>query len=293
MEKNKNILVVSESRELYSTKRLLQESKRLKYTTNWLNPFAHLLQIGDGSGVASEEQTKHNGLCFLRTTGTRYDEFDLCVARHYESLGYKIANSLKALDIFRKKDNQALFFNAHNIPCVKSILYRGELKAKDWEIIKKLSNHEEKYILKMIRGNQGIGVNLITGSQSLLSLLETFHALKDQKFLIQPFIPHKKEWRVFVIKDEILGIIERTITPDNFRGNSRHSKGKMITTISTDLKKEIDRAMHLSQLDYCGIDIMETKEGFTFLEMNPVAGFQQMEELSGKNIARELISRLV
>jgi glutathione synthase/RimK-type ligase-like ATP-grasp enzyme len=49
----------------------------------------------------------------------------------------------------------------------------------------------------------------------------------------------------------------------------------------------------MSQLDYCGVDILLTKKGdFKFLEINPVPGFLQIEKLSGLNIAGELINLL-
>jgi hypothetical protein len=96
-----------------------------------------------------------------------------------------------------------------------------------------------KYVLKMNRGNQGIGVNLISGTQSLKSILETFHALNDQKFIIQPYIEHKKELRIFVIKNQIMAIIEKTITSEDFRGNSKRSKARFIKTISNEIHEEI------------------------------------------------------
>ena len=144
----------------------------------------------------------------------------------------------------------------------------------------------------MVRGNQGIGVNLVNGLQSLKSILETFNALRDQKFIIQPYIKHTREWRVFIIKNEIIGIIERKLSADDFRGNSKRSTGKIIKKISTEMQDEIIRGATLSGLDYCGVDIIDNGSNFYFLEFNPVPGFEQMEKLSGLNIARELITKL-
>lgn len=287
MAANKNILIASESPDLYTTKRLLIESKKLKCNGVWLNPYQHMISIRRKESTTE----KKSGLYLHRTSGTRYDDFDLLVARHHEDMGHKITNPLAALNTFRSKDEQSLFFKRHNLPSIDTLIYRGELNENYWQEIKKLSN-KEKYILKMVRGNQGVGVNLIEGIQSMKSLLETFYALKDQKFLIQPYLEHKKEWRFFVVKNEILGVIERTISPDDFRGNAKRSSGKLLKKIPAALEKVALRAVSLSGLDYSGIDIIETKEGFAILEMNPVPGFQQMEEVSRMNIAKELITRL-
>lgn len=287
LKENRTIIVSSESPDLFTTKRLLSESNKLKYTGVWLNPYQYLISINK-----KPKKTKATtGLYFHRTSGIRYDDFDLLVARHHEDNHFKITNPILSLETFRKKDEQTLFFKRHDIAAVDTMIYRGELNEKYWGKLLALSSNR-KYILKMIRGNQGIGVNLIEGHQSLKSILETFHAMNDQKFLIQPYIEHKKEWRLFVIKNEIIGVIERTISSDDFRGNSKRSTGKFIKKIPSEMQRESLRAASLSGLDYCGIDVMETSKGFVFLEINPVPGFLQMEELSKINIARELITRL-
>lgn len=289
-KRNKSILVASESQGLYTTEKLLFEASKLEMQTKWFNPYESLLELKTHHSI-NTPKISFEGLYFLRTTGTRYDDFDLSVATHFEDLGLKVTNPLSVIHDFRSKDRQALFFKRHKLPTVASLLYRGKLNDLYWDEMVDLSPNEQ-YVLKMVRGNQGTGVNLISGLQSLKSILETFHALKDQKFLLQPYIEHKKEWRIFVIKNEIIAIIERTISKEDFRGNSKRSKGKWLKKLSPDIEEMILKAAALSGLDYCGIDLMETKKGPLFLEINAVPGFQQAEELSGINIARELLTRL-
>lgn len=283
----RSIIVASESPDLYSTKRLLIEAEKLKLQNSWLNPYQFLISTNSVSSGKEE----HTNLYFHRTTGIRYDDFDLVVSQHHRDSGYKITNPLQALLSFRSKDKQALFFTQNKLPAIETVSYRGELNEIYWDIISKLSPHQ-KFIIKMVRGNQGIGVNLVNGLQSLKSFLETFNAMKDQKFIIQPFIEHKKEWRVFILNNEILGIIEREISILDFRGNSKRSSGKSIKKIPAEIQNEVLRGVSLSGLDYCGVDIIDDGNNFYFLEFNPVPGFEQIEELSGINVARELITKL-
>jgi len=287
INKIKFLIVASESPDLFTTKRLLYEGQLLGFDPQWLSPYKmSLSSIATNSDMASK-----NGLYFHRTTGIRYDDFDLIVSQQYQDWGLAITNPIEALKNFRDKNQQSLFFKRQNFYSPPSISYRGELTDTLWEEIKALST-SEKYILKMIRGNQGIGVNLIEGHQSLKSLLETFHAMKDQKFLLQPFIEHNKEWRVFVIKNKIVGAIERILSPDDFRGNSKRSSGRWIKSIPADMEADILRATILSGLDYCGVDLFQNADRYMFLEINPVAGFEQLESLSSLNIARELIIQI-
>lgn len=284
---NKNIIVASESPDLYTTKRLLLEANKLKYQNSWLNPYQFLISTNSVSSVKKES----SALYFHRTTGIRYDDFDLIVSQHHSDLGYKITNPLHSLESFRSKDRQALFFAENKLSSIETVSYRGELNENYWDIISALSS-EQKFIIKMVRGNQGIGVNLVNGLQSLKSFLETFNAIKDQKFIIQPFIEHKREWRIFILKNEIIGIVERKLQKEDFRGNSKRSLGKIVKKISAEIQNEALRGASLSGLDYCGVDIIDDGKDFYFLEFNPVPGFEQIEKLSGLNIARELITKL-
>ncbi len=280
MGKN-NLIIASLNPNLYTTKRLIEEGKKQKHSVLYLNPYQHQ--------ILPKEEDK-NGLYLHRTTGTNYDDFDLVVTKHHENLGMKISNPYNALGTFRSKDLQSLFFNQYDLPAITTLLYRGTMTEELEAAIAKLGG---QYILKMNRGNQGIGVNFLEGQKSLQSVLETFHAMKDQRFLIQPYIPHKKEWRLFILKGEILACIEKTIAKDDFRGNAKRSNGKILKKLPKDLESIAQKAFLHSGLDYAGLDLLlSEKGGIKILEVNPIPGFEQAEELSGINIARELIVKL-
>ena len=282
MSKN-NLIVASTDIELFTTKRLLQEAKKLKYSTSHINPYRfHIPQ----------KTLSLSGLYFHRTSGTSYDDFDLTVAKYHQIAGMKTSAPLERLPIFRSKDHQSLFFREHSLPAIKTLMYRGATSEAFETELEALSKNE-KYILKMSRGNQGIGVNLLESKKSLMSVLETFHALKDQKFIIQPYIHHKKEWRLFIIKHTIVACIEKKISANDFRGNSKRSIARALKKVPSNLAHLALEAFSKSALFYAGIDILECpNEGLKILEVNCVPGFEQAEALSDHNIARELLLKL-
>lgn len=284
-----NIIISALNPNLFTTKRLIQEAQKLKHFVSYLNPYQFLIP---SISKQNQDQEQEQGYYFHRTTGTNYDDFDLIVTKHHEISGFTVTNSLECLKVFRSKDNQTLFFKEHNIPTIKTLLYRGQLTASLEEELLSLSP-KQKYILKMARGNQGIGVNILESHKSLISLLETFHAMRDQRFLIQPYIPHKKEWRTLFIRGEIMACIEKSISKADFRGNAKRSNGKLLKRIPKELEKIAQHAYIQSGLDYAGIDLLETSTGkILVLEINAIPGFEQAEELSGYNVARELLVNL-
>ena len=278
-----NIIIASLNPDLFTTKRLMAEASKLKHSPIYLNPYQFQVP---------HKQKTLDGHYFHRTTGTNYDDFDLIVTKHHEISGFLVTNPLERLKVFRSKDTQSLFFKEHNIPAIKTLLFRGSMTESLESELKELAS-DQKYILKMNRGNQGIGVNILESHKSLISVLETFHAMKDQRFLVQPYVAHKKEWRALFVRGEIIACIEKNISKEDFRGNAKRSNGKLLKKIPRELEKIAHHAYMHSGLDYAGIDVLETSKGqLLVLEVNAVPGFEQAEELSGHNIARELLAYL-
>lgn len=284
----KKIIISSLSSALYTTKRLMTEAQGLGLDSIYLNP----MNFSTHNLPQFKEATY-----FHRISGTNYDDFDLLVAQCFKDQGHRITNPLENLNIFRNKDLQSLFLKRHKIPSIDSLCFRGEITPELMNGIlalpQKDSSNKDAFILKTSRGNQGVGVNFIQGEKSLRSLLETFYAMKDQKFLIQAYVPHQREWRFLILNNEILAIIEKQLDPNDFRGNSKRSLAKLVTNVPLALTELAAHAFKSSQLDYAGIDILETIDGeFLVLEINAVCGFEQVESLSKLNVAREFILKL-
>ena len=89
-------------------------------------------------------------------------------------------------------------------------------------------------------------------------------------------------------------MVEKSIAPDDFRGNAARSSGQLLNKIPAYARSEIERAFDISQLAYCGIDMIfdPSEKEFKFLEINAVPGFEQIEVLTKKNIAKEILNAL-
>lgn len=280
----KHLIISSESSNLFTTQRFIIEAKKLKFKTIQQNPYAQFINT---SKVYSKNCYLNTSYLF-RTSGIRNDDFDLTVAQFYQNYGAKIVNPIDALKNFRTKDHQIMFLNQNKIPTIPSLFYRGKITDELTAELKKI-NSKEEYIIKMNRGNGGIGVQIIRGLDSLISTLETFEALRDQKLLIQPYYPHSKEYRLLFGGDKLLACIEKKIHTNDFRGNSKRSTGVYKQQAPTNILEIGYDAFKKSNLIYAGVDIFEDDKGIKILEINAVPGYEQVENLSGKNIAREIL----
>ncbi len=287
--KKKTFGLITSAKSNYSLQRILEEAKSLKFRPVVLNvkDLVYMLHTNYPCDFVIN-----------RSTGLAFDDLDMALLRQFEGQKTTCHNGSFAFEHLRNKDRQLIELKNQNFNPPPSIFLRGAIDEKI--LIPLLNNWREHndfeqyaYILKTQRGNKGIGVNLIRGNDSLFSILETFWGIGDQRFILQPYIPHKREYRLFVIKGAEPIFIEKTKSQD-FRSNAARSKTTYLRTFKEKPFKQMlevaNKAMDAFHLSYAGFDFFEANSGEIYLcEINPVPGFENIEKLTGKNIARELL----
>ena len=169
-----------------------------------------------------------------RTMGVNFDEFDLRVARHLETQHFQISNPLSLLTSLRDKVAQIQTLHQWGVPIIPSLILRGDIDGNNHTAIQRFirQSKHSRFILKTERGNQGLGVSLINGIDSLYSWLTTLRATRDQRFILQPFIEDAQEYRILMCGDQCLGIVEkqrRAQANDKFKHNAKHTHFKAMT----------------------------------------------------------------
>jgi RimK family alpha-L-glutamate ligase len=292
-----DFLLFTENSELHSATRLQEEALKLGLKVKTINPYESSLLL-----PFKPRKLEIPTLIFHRTSGIKFDDFELAFSIDYEQKGAKIYNSIKSLSTLRDKLMQTVFLADNGVQTIPTMSFRGKPNnstlAEIHDLFNTLPNSEfnsDQYILKTTRGNHGIGVNLINGIQSINSILETFWALGDQRFLIQPFLEGGEEYRVLIAADKVLGAISRSPTKDEFRQNAGRANAKYLPEkdIPKDVEAQAMKAFEASGCLYAGIDVLKWKDHVFILEINLVPGFKQMEELSGKNQAFEILNAAV
>ncbi len=284
------IILTAENPQLYSSQRLFEEAKNLGLIFEHLNPLQSKIKLCREDGQQRREQ---DTLCLHRSTGIRFDDFDLCLARQLQTEGASIINPLETITMLRDKLSQHLFFFNHQIPAIETYALRGRIDSDEISSIAdqfSKKSKTEKYIVKTERGNKGIGVNLLESKRSLLGLLETFWGMQDQRFIIQPYLPGD-EYRVLIINGDVSGIILKETKNDQYRKNANRASGEYrlphqvpsaVLDVALDCFKKTGAVV-------AGIDLIENEFGIFVLECNLVPGFELMENLSKKNHAQEII----
>ncbi|WP_436935109.1 RimK family alpha-L-glutamate ligase [Halovenus marina] len=106
-----------------------------------------------------------------------------------------------------------------------------------------------------------------------------------QHFVDTPDTP--RDARVYVVDGEVIGAMYRYAPEGEWRTNV--SLGGNVEDATADLPEDAKEiAVHAAEtigLDYAGVDLIETKEGWAILETNPTAGFRGLFRATGTSPA--------
>ncbi|WP_290731792.1 hypothetical protein [Halobacteriovorax sp. JY17] len=285
------ILVISKSRQLYSSKRLLEEAVSLGLETKHLDIYE--------SSHWRENETSSAAVVFNRYSGILYDDFDLQLCQSWKNKGSLILNPIPELQIFRDKLSSHVFLNNLEVNCVPTRAIRGAVTRENLDSIIDFtpsdSSFENEYIIKPTRSNKGLGMSLCRGMDSLYTQLESYYHFKDQRFIIQPRLRGVREYRIFFVGQKIIGAFEKhSKRQDEFRLNAERSECFSIRPqdLSPELTSFFQTIRRNTNLFYGGIDILETEDQHFLLEVNPCPGFEMLEKVCEINVAKELITRV-
>ncbi len=154
-------------------------------------------------------------------------------------------------------------------------------------------NHSATYegmpfVVKIPRGNQGKGVELIQSDEELRRYLGLYPEI--EKFVAQEYIAEAqaRDIRLFVVGPKVVTAMQRRSESDDFRANL-HLGGTATSYEPT--SEEVDiaiRALQACELEYGGVDIIHSERGPLVLEVNPSPGFA-ISAITGVDAALEVV----
>ena len=256
---------------VYSFKRLLEEAVKLDID---------LLEIG----VA--DCTIINGKVYFK--GELIPERDFAIVRYYvpaftEALCRLVKrqyNDTQIIAKFRNKYNQVSLIKPNCFKQPKSILGSA---STDYEFLRKKLGLP--FIAKGLESYGGQQIFLIRNIFDYDSL--KFHFNDAKEFLYQQFISESRgeDIRIFAVKGETIAAMMRTSDGD-FRSNHSLGGSSAEVEISEELRNIGKDIYEQTGIDFVGIELLKSKDGLYFCEINTVPGFESLEITNDINIAR-------
>lgn len=188
----------------------------------------------------------------------------------------------------------------HEQPYIRNKMYQQTLAQragiptiKTWQhssLDELKKNKELKYpfVAKPRLGKKGDGIIKVETESDLNKLL-----IPISKYVFQNYIENDGDFRVLMIKDEVIGIIKRTAKEGEWLNNvSMGASAEMVE--NEDVNKLAKQIHELFPYDYCGVDIIYDKSTnqYKFLEINAAPGWQGFEQTTGIDVAEKLLNSI-
>ncbi len=240
----------------------MEEAQKRGIPSELVNPLDLALCAGpDGLSIASTKGTAlpARDSVWLPRIGASFSDYGLLVLDQMEAQGYKLIHSSNAIAQSRNKWRCLQVLAAQKIAVPRSIITRGALSA----LRGKEKNFLGKYpfVLKLLRGTQGVGVGLAETYESWVAFNDTMRSLEtdwlSQEFLLEA---ERKDVRAFVVGNRVVSAMYRIAPQGDFRSNiHRGAKGERVP--EADLKSGgladiAVRAAHAVGLSVAGVDLM-------------------------------------
>lgn len=270
----RQIIVFTKSPKLPSISGLRKATLRTGRKFIPINPMVETSFVLGENQFCSLTDKKFNSedLLLIRSSGVEFDDIDLTFAQHLENRGIHAAELLSSLRILRNKDQQMLYLNHLNLPIVPTWILRGKISQ---EMPWCQKSGVEKFVLKSVRGNKGIGQKLLTRSE-LKTFWEDALNKNDQRYLIQPYLDSAPEIRVLALGENIFYLGRKE--GRDWRKNSDFASFYPYP-IGVDEKNTIDRYVSILKaslsLKVFAIDLIRDQEkNWLILEVNGHPGLE-------------------
>jgi len=281
-----NIAILSRGEALYSTKSLFNAGEARNHTMEVLDPSYCNLGIENGQAFLQVEGERVNDLhAIIPRIGASNTNFGANVVSHFEAMGVFTVASASGILNSRNKWTSFQILAKNQIPTPKT-LYTSFF---DYE--QQLATFDGKpVVIKLLEGTHGEGVILTESPQNALATIETLTAT-GAKFLLQEYVEESKgnDVRAIVVDGVVVAAMKRKSKVGEFRSNLHRGGTSEKITLSSAEEKIAIKAAKAIGLRFCGIDILQSKDGPLVLEINSTPGLEGIENTSGKNISKSVI----
>ena len=199
-----------------------------------------------------------------------YNEVFEGISRRLTALGARSINDIDAKRVVCSKLSTALVLEQAGIPQAKTMLVTSATPA---ELVVKTIGLPA--VLKPSDGAQGAGVVLLHTEEEIAQYLSELPECDGRAVLAQEYIAAAKgkDIRVTMIDYQVGNVIQRVAdNPDEFRSNVHLGGHIREYELDEDTVRLCERIARVVGLRLCGIDLLETGDGYVVGEVNCTPG---------------------
>lgn len=242
------------------------------------------------SGAGSERKMLEPEAVILRHLGT---------IRDYEQLTYRLScmMAFEEKGIYVMNPVMNWLFGSDKFATLLKLKARG-LPVPDTEVTEKMFvgydavKKFKRAVLKPLRSAMGFGVFRVDDPDLALYAFSYFTNM-SKPIYVQRFLEKKGggDYRLVVVGGEVIGSeFRKGVT---WKSNVAQGARPIAAKADEEMQELAVRSAEILGLEYAGIDIAETKDGYFVLETNPTLSWQGFKRAVGINPAKSIVAHIV
>jgi len=300
-EKYKLLIITDEpekAKTFHTANRLQEEAKKLEWksylyrlTGGYTSFEDGILRLHNKEDEKGFEVSRNDTVAIIRGSVVRKDSW-LDIISTLEKHSICVVNSRQTINVCADKYRTSLRLADYGIKQPKTVLVSDPEKSA--LAFDKLDT-DFPIIMKTLRGSKGVGVLFVESEKSLDSIVQLINKQdEDTDLLLQEYIKNDYDVRVLVLGGKVLATMKRPVIEGDFRSNvSLGSKPEKIKLTELEIEASLLAAKAVNGL-WTAVDFIPSKnrekDAPFIIEVNSSPGTEGIEEASGQNISKEIIT---
>ncbi len=277
------IVILSQSAELYSTRRLVEAGRARGHEVRVVDPLRCYMTIATQRPTIHYRGEELAGIdAIIPRIGASITFYGTAVVRQFEMMGVYSVNESVAISRSRDKlrSLQLLARKGIGLPVTgfaHSTQYTQDLISMAGGA---------PLVIKLLEGTQGVGVVLAETDKAAESVIEAFRGLKEN-ILVQEFIKEANgaDLRCFVVGDKVVASMKRQGKDGEFRSNLHRGGKASNVRLTPEERSTAVRAARIMGLNVAGVDLLRSNHGPVVMEVNSSPGLEGIETTTEKDVA--------
>ena len=283
-----NIVILSRNKDLYSTRRLVEEGEKRNHFVEVIDPLnCDLIIENEKPTILYNDKYLDYVDAIIPRIGASVTFYGCAVVRQFEMMNVFSSVSSDAIIRSRDKLRSFQYLSKAGIDMPKTVFTNYSRDVE--KVITQVGG--TPVVIKLLEGTQGIGVVLAESKIAAESVLEAFNGL-EARALVQEYIGEAKgaDLRVLIVDEQVVGAMKRQGKEGEFRSNLHRGGTYQQHKLSNEEIKIAVKAARKLKLPICGVDLLQSNRGPLVMEINSTPGLEGIESASKKNIAQAIIT---
>ena len=279
--------ILSRAPRSYSTIRLRNAAEERGHTVRVLNTLRFAIDLtGDEPDLQFRGKSLSHYDAILPRIGNSITYFGTAVVRQFEQMDVYTPNTANGISNSRDKLRAIQILSRHNIAMPRTTFVRN--RADVVPAIERVGG--APVVIKLLEGTQGIGVILAPDVSVAEAIIETLQSTK-QNVLIQEFITESKgrDIRALVVGDRVVAAMRRSAVGDEFRSNVHRGGSVEAVKLKPEFEETAVRAAQIMGLRVAGVDMLESNDGPSVMEVNSSPGLEGIEAATELDVAGAIV----